>query len=488
MLSALLKYVEPTIPLEEISIMDTQTPDSKHGLEDISIKKTQTIGRVYPYLRIDGYTFNFHDITYMEIDMSGALPKYNFTIVDTAGVFAGSHLPKSDIIASLYIKSSNDEVYNPIRNDIYITKVIPMGKATEDLAADGKGITYSIRGILFIPLINSAARSVVLSGTSKESLEMIARQLGLGFVTNESTTYDKMNWIKSESTFKLVDEITTHSYKDDNSFYTWFIDQYYCLNFINIADILNSADEPIEKIFPNYIGHINNLMNPNEGISKEKINNIPAEFVLSNHSALIGLDTFISSYQIKAKQGTILNDFSRKHRLYFYDPDEDRDNLKNNFIEHSIYSYDIYKIKNDSISKSERYYNGGIDYHNTHDNYIAAKLINKKNLAELDQINLIVETNEMNYHIIRGMRLPVVIMKQGLDTKNEDAQEPNPTSKSEELIQLEKNLQFNINTMLSGMYYVKDIKYVYNLYSGDRFFFKTILTLTKNVWSDKITE
>ena len=485
----LLKYIEPTMPLEEMAIMDTQTPDNKMNAEDLAIKQSEHVGRIYPFLKVDSYVFNFHDILSMELDMNDKLPKYTFTIVDGSGVFAGSHMPKSDIIASLYIKSSNDKVYNPIRNDIYITSIIPTGKtSTKGDVSEGRGNIYMVKGILFVPQLNNLAMKNALKGTSLEVLKKIAKTLKLGFVTNESSTNDSMNWLMTNSTFKDINEIVKHAYKDDNSFYTWFIDQYYCLNFINVADMLNDEEEQFDNIIPKFIGYVNDHKNPNDKTSednKDESNTVVVPLLLSNHSEMIGMDTFISDFKLRANQGSILNKFSYKHVLSYYDPYLDRSNLDNNFVEYGMYSYDMYKLKNEDILTTTRYSYGGVDYKNTHTNYIDANIRNAKNLLELEQINLLAQTNEMNFHIIRGMTVPVIIMKQGLETKNEDTQEVRENVKGEDFSSTEDKLQVNINNMLTGPYVVNGIKYIYKLGTDNRFFYNTYLTLCKNVWDEK---
>jgi len=479
-------YTQPTIPLKEMAIMDTETPDNEVGAEDTSVLKSRLTGRISPYLKIDGFVLDHHSIISMEIDIKGNIPKYSFTIIDKNGVFASNHIPKSDIIANLYIRSSND-TYKPIRNDIYITQITPLGRGTPAEASEGKGNTYLIKGILFIPNISDKSTAKAYPGTSKNALLKISENLKLGFVTNEDVTVDSMNWLKLDSYYQAINDITKSAYKNENSFYDWFIDPYYCLNFINISDMLNS-DDNWDYFIPQFVGGIKYLKTSSRGGgAKEPIKNIENSdipLMLSNLSNLSGLDNFISSYKLVTKQGLTLNEYSYMHGLNFYESTEPYKEPSENFVSYNLSSYEMYKIKNTDIKDVKRYTYGGIEYHNGHEFYVHAQTMNKKNLSELNNINLVVETDEVNFHIVRGMRIPVFIIKEGLETRNEDTDSQLEDNKSKALKKIEDILQINISNVLTGYYFVRGIKYTYGLSNRDGYFFKTEFTLAKTVWED----
>lgn len=461
---------------------DTETPDNERGLEDTNIKRGRMTGKISPFLLVDGFTLDWRQIESMVIDMNGPLPKYQFTILDKSGAFGGMHLIKSDIIASLYIKSSNEENYKPVRNDIYITKITPAGNAgSEAEAAEGKGNRYTIHGILFVPNINNRNPSKAYSGSSKSALTDIAKDLNLGFVTNEDTTKDDMNWLKIGAYYDTIHDIAAHSYKNEESFYTWFIDQYYCLNFVNLSDMLvDSADR-----YKMWIGTpgVMNFLKSTDGGGQTEDNPQSTNLFLSNHSSMAGTDIFISGYNIKTNQGEVFANYSYKHNVTYYDSGLDDDPLKN-FVDYAIHSYETYVLKNESIRGVERFYYGGVDYNNGHDQYIHAGIFNRYQMAELDKINLVIQTNGINYHILRGMRIPVMILRQGVDSRIDETKRVFEDGKSQKFKEDEDLLQININNTLTGFYVVKGIKYIYNVASANRYFFSTEITLSKTKWDD----
>ena len=83
-----------------------------------------------------------------------------------------------------------------------------------------------IEGKMNIPHIYDEV-SQAYEGTSFEVLQEIAKELGLGFSSNVSTTDDKMRWVcPFKSKEKFVQEITDAAWSSPREFYTSFIDVY----------------------------------------------------------------------------------------------------------------------------------------------------------------------------------------------------------------------------------------------------------------------
>jgi hypothetical protein len=71
--------------------------------------------------------------------------------------------------------------------------------------------------------------------TSFNHLQDVAEFLKIGFASNETTTQDKMVRLCPYINLnEFLDETVNSSYKDEDSFFCWFIDPYYYLNYVNL--------------------------------------------------------------------------------------------------------------------------------------------------------------------------------------------------------------------------------------------------------------
>jgi hypothetical protein len=121
----------------------------------------------------------------------------------------------------------------------------------------------------------------------------------------------------------------------------------------------------------------------------------------------------------------------------------------------------------------------GIDYGNTHPEYVGARLINAHNLIELSKINLKVNIRAINFQVIRGSRIPVVITLQ-------EAERLSKTSGVDEAVgdkKKEKGAPLSEETFdedLTGYYYVFGAKYYYDTLELDKLY--TELILARREW------
>ena len=225
---------------------------SKIKLDDIFISEgsngytsnTATAGISYPVICINNYVIRQEEIDYMEIICDGLLPSIYLQITTTSDNLIYKDPPKDGDIISVFIRTTTDVIV-PLRCDFLIKKNNTGNKIKSNQPLNNKMI---LSGVLFIPGIYSEISSYGKIGTSKEVLQNVAEKLNIGFATNEfNNLSDKQLWISPKQSLKtFINNVTEHSWLDEQSFFKSWIDIYYNLNFINVNKMLISNDSEID--------------------------------------------------------------------------------------------------------------------------------------------------------------------------------------------------------------------------------------------------
>jgi len=407
----------PSIQLDDIALDDLFTGTSP-DLENLKGSPTgrqyqNTLGTDYPFIIINNYTFAVHEIINFEIDATGFLPELKLTIALTStNVFKTVGFPKDGDIASVFIRAKND-AFKPVRNDYLIT-FVDSGPG----GAEGRGSTIEIRGVLFIPHLEDEVIKNY-EGTSFEVLQQVAKNLKLGFATNEESTSDSQVWICPNDTLKnFIMNITEHSWKDEKSFYKCYIDIYYHLNFINVNNQIAGEGKLsagiLDIVFMTDDKSDTNLEKGSQQMSKK---------FFSDMDSFSGTNSFIQTYTIQNNSSAISKRWGYKTYAQFYsqatkgtwsiyvDPiitegsHEDKMLLKGR----------PYPKAADGTA-SEKYWETqnkyiwlGIQYKDSHDMYLYSQLWNKRNLEELDKLYLEIEITRWNPNVYRGEKVPILL-------------------------------------------------------------------------------
>jgi hypothetical protein len=476
---------EPSIALKQMDVMDSEKEDTPAMRKDLMVKRSNIVGDLYPYIEVSNFSFHDKTIVSMSIDESRFIPTVTATVIDKSGAFGSAYFPKTDPVLSLYVKSRNKN-YKPIRNDYIITHIFPDTSGDRSQTAEGKENVYTIRGELFIPkLYNSNINSY--SGTSIDVLEKIANELDLGFATNEETTSDSMTWLSPAMKYSdLITHITTHAYKDDQSFYMSFIDKYYCLNFINVNEMLSNEND-FPRVFHSLVSPSEHLKN-----DKEQEDNMSSNLLLCNSNTVARSDIFIRELKPITRQGKYLTQNLFRRTIQFYDYTLNESDPSNKEVEFFIEPISEQRKKEegeplipeneDLRTKSTATYLG-IDYGNTHTNYKFAQIHNSHNIDEINKIKLQITTVGTNLNITRGMRVPIMIVREGKEEgEMYDARvnEDKPT----DIKKLERNINMKVDQFLSDFYVIVGIKFSYDPAeaSKDATHFFTEIELAKRDW------
>jgi hypothetical protein len=455
---------KPTIVLDEISLPKSDYTDSKK-VEDIATLQ-------YPLIKINNYFISEPELDYMVIDCRDILPRITLQATFIYDKFIDKEMPKDGDIISVVIRNKSDAL-NVIRNDYVITGVTPTGRRTSGRTPTS--VTFF--GELFVPGLKSFVRSESFVGTSLEALKIAAQQLQLGFNTNDDNTDDKQIWLMVDSPYDLIQEVPLRSWRNENSFYDVWIDIYYNLNFVNVQKQLLSAEDDVDigallynvdtdwtwgphtnqedtsqipKVFSNYLGYRTTSFYITEWKPVNRSSAITFQYGATMNAAFF--EHINESYK---------DETSQKYWNLELGPTYDPQKINSHILLRGRAKYDK-DINEGELARANYNYGDlymrapwlGVQYTitnedednlkwdgNHHPNYMRAQVHNLINSVELEKLNLEINVQGTNMNIIKGDKVPVVII--GLDPIENRMVDPNAETRERK------------NEFYSGWYYVK---------------------------------
>lgn len=451
-------YDTPTIELDEISIPDYEYGTRQDKLKDRRVRQSLMKGEESPVVKMGGTIFSNKLIKNFSLNLSGRdafLPECRVSFVDDDAKFIDQNYPMDGDLMGIYLKSSVKEL-KPVRNDYQIESV-----NSGDLAGDGRGGLVSVRGVLRVPRLYGEESRAYKDKTSWEVLREIATDLQLGFASNVSETDDEMTWINpNTSRYEFIQHVCSHAYKDDESFFICFIDQYYILNFINVNQQFNNE----EKFDPAKITRLFDASYTDESAEVDDFNQTD-ELFLTNDNSRSGNNSQIYGYTLIQNTGSIARTHGYQRHVQFYDFNQ------REYVDLKIQPLNTQGAEDKFLQRGridENFWKDEIKYKwlgiqhnkpagNVHANYLYAKIQNTQNNIEIGKMGLKMSLPMFNPNIIRYMRLPILIV-----VKNDEYQQTSVLTPEDEN-QKKDRLP---NQFLSGFYVVMDIRYTYS--SDDR--------------------
>lgn len=154
--------------------------------------------------------------------------------------------------------TSGHKLIKSMRCDFRITNVITSEINQNVLQYD---ITQTIYGELYIPNLRNEKIRYNFSGTSRDGLMDAAKRLKLSFFfCDPENTNDTMVWCCCKTVEEFIHDMTTHAWKNGDAFFESWIDPHYGLSFLNINRLLgeDGLDEEIDltifqKAFTNHL-------------------------------------------------------------------------------------------------------------------------------------------------------------------------------------------------------------------------------------------
>jgi len=484
---------ESEIVLDEMSIKQTDGTDNttKHKIEDaLSIE--------YPFISINGYVFKREEILSLEIDSTKKLPEITYSCQFSDEQFFTKFMPKDGDILSVMIRSKSG-LLKSIRNDYVITGVIPVKK-------NNKGnnvLSLTLFGELFIPGLDSFQGTKAYKNTTFNVFKQIAKDLALGFSTNETETDDYQIWYKTNTPREFMNETIKNSWKDENSFYDWWIDIYYNLNFINVQIQLLKSEDKIDEAALIHNIHKESWHGNDDETTKATVKVFSNYYSFKNTSFFIGSWRPINrSSKLTFDYGTTLTTSFFEHNSNLYKNDEqkhwpidiapayDEDKLKNHILLRGRATFNQDEQK-DELAKANYNYNEiykkntwtGIQYTisnsdedhenwngNHHKNYKRAEANNLINKVELEKLILELNVNGLNLNVIRGDKMPIALIKNDIAEAmmiTEDADSANI-----------------LDNFYSGWFYIKGLKIKYSFFDNEEYTnnFSQNFIITRREW------
>jgi len=464
-INRILTIFEKTIELDELSIPETVSKDTHTTESVLSIE--------IPLIKINDYIFNRDEIVNMNIDTTNFLPKITLSVNFLNQVFLSKEMPKDGDIISIAIRSRND-LLKIVRNDYVITGVHVMPNLTDFKSPVG----MTFYGELFIPGLKSQKNDFSFLGTSYMALQDFAKKFNLGFASNESDTNDKQVWLKANIAGDIyVRDVINKSWKNAESFYDCWIDLYYNLNFVNINKQLLSIESEVD------IGvSLTNIdKNWSHGAKTAPEYAVPIGKVFSNYPNYRTTSFYISSWRpinrssditftigtkttcemFEHNKNVYLNPKATKYWAIPIEPIYDKKKASAGILLRGRAAYvkddknkDLQRANYSYVDLYEKYPWLGIQYTvsnpdedhlswdgNHHKNYQRSRIHNLINLKELDKLNLHIQVDGNNMNVLKGEKVPVVLIKK--DIVENAAMEAN------------NNFKDIVDLFYSGWYYVK---------------------------------
>lgn len=376
-----------------------------------------------------------------------------------------------------------------------------------DVTSHPESKTYGFRGIMKIPGFFMEQCTSFKENNSFDHLKALCGEIGLGFASNESATDDSMPRLCPFETYEtFVEETVATTYKDEDSFFTWYIDPYYYLCLVNVNKQFDLEDKADQVNLSTAV--------PTAGLSNmvDAKDSVKAALILTNQPDKTGTNLYIESYSIESQTANIwinngymryaqyfdIRESESKYFSFFVDPfttpgtEKDYQLPKGRVDEKDFYKK---QVKYKWTGKQAPYSEQG----NVHDNYLFASILNFQNLQEIKKTTLKVDLAGMNFYVYKYMKIPIAIYEQGNGKSNIDklkardealGEGGNLDKKPEGVLTANRDGGNNPdelgadqrdgikNSFLSGNYVVGGVKYTYQSPGP----IKMSLTLIRREW------
>ena len=473
-----------------------------------------------------GYYKDYYDYGTYKMPMNGFIPTMSLTVSTTnQAVLKQDHVKQGDRCSVFF--SSDNNMVKSMRCDFRITNVIT-NKMDQNRV--NHYITQIITGELYVPDLRNEAVRYNFNGSSRDAMMDVAKRLRLSFFfCDPDDTNDVMVWCNCRNPEMFIKDLTVHAWKNADAFFESWIDPRYGLSFQNINRLLGESgyDEPLDVTF-----WINTFINnraqdgKNNAVSSDSkgykpqaklLTNIPADdesatvYHINNWRMInnaqeiqdfIGLNCKMQYESINTGMTEGSSYYSVDYSLCInttkFDPTADASSNKNDFYvllgpgrnmtyasaddmmnqsetasSNTVAPQQITNQQSDGDAANIQATDGNmLSSGNTHKFYEVAYEHNMRNLLQLQKQYLDVELNGANLTIVRGEKIPVVLM----DLNKADA----VLKKSEYRTELEELLY----EAESGWYIIDGIEWVFNpnYGSGTGTSWRTNVRLTRREW------
>lgn len=428
---------------------------------------------ISPIISINGINLDVPDVISFEMQMAAFVPTVKVTFKDTSGIFESDYLITNDSIISVFISPYVSQELLPIRCDFTVSSSEVTGKeywGTNDIKI------RKLTGQLRIPAFFKRT-SRVSDDTSFNTLASAAKDYGLGFSSNVEDTDDRQIWVNSNSGCRMfIESIINHSYSDDNSFFTGFVDWFYDLNFVEVNRIFYNASRQSKgsgKTMKVYAVQLPTAKATEEDTAPYK----DTEYALTNALSENVWNNYIETYSVIMRNQT--TEGYRKYVQYYdYANDEFISEYVDPITAAGEGEIPVSKSRLDTGDADENLREENIsltDYgfitENVHKNYYFAETQNQFNMNMCKGFGIKVTLQAYNPYITMysGVRVNIYDYNTGIATMKKAGDNEDLSPSMGEGDGRESGMDINMsvyNESLSGMYVVTGIRLIYNKQSG----------------------
>ena len=388
------------LKLDDIKIsVKGMNPDYANRKNDI----INNIPTVYYY----GTELNAQSITKLIIDSNKYMPLCYICYNDVINIMEDFGFPTDNTKITIVLPT-NHEIFGNIFMNFKIQKY------NVEISRTSPNKKIHMWGICDVDGMLVSSYKSYEKKTSYTTMEEISKDVGLGFVSNVSSSTDSMTWINpGMNVYNFLQDTTNKAWVGEAGFIWSFVDLFYNINYVDIEKSLSQDIKEIKWLNTN---QLNNKMIPNatEG-------DTITSPILSNEASMRGSSTYFTgekilnqSTDISLKRGYIRN-------VNFYDVDgnwSEKGGAYNSYgldtitssgtQTNSIYlkgepgNTDFYKDNN------KNHYLDKIDTINVYPDYLWAKLQNSENLYDLQKIAVEIKLPVPNYNIRRFEKIKLI--------------------------------------------------------------------------------
>jgi hypothetical protein len=199
-----------------------------------------------------------------------------FTIIDDASLFQHTDYPIENDIVTIFAGNQYDTESRPIHLDFKILKVHTNKSAKEKSAQ-----LHTFSAQLAIMKANENMH-IAENSTTLDIIKKLCTEMGLGLVTNITSTNDKTIYRQySMTNLDFLMTLSSKLYIDDDTIMHCFIDQHYRLNIIDVK--ANLDNEPPKIVINKDIVFFNDLEQAEDLVFTNDIHsNDSTQFVFTN--------------------------------------------------------------------------------------------------------------------------------------------------------------------------------------------------------------
>ena len=306
----------------------------------------------------------------------------------------------------------------------------------------------------------------------------------LGFASNEDGTDDLMARICADTgRDEWIAETTRSAYKDDDSFFTSYVDLHYYLCMVNINKQFSLEDVMEDVTAISQIDY--SMQSPQDAASED---GVPGSLRLSNSQDVAGTNMHIASYNLVNKTGEIWMANGYRRNVKYLNLNENNNDGEFQGLEQFL----ITPLNTPGSEESEipmrgratdpaEYWENNTkakylgkqpseEFENVHSNYMFAIANNIGNNSEINKMSMTVILEAVNWALYRYQRIPVIIYNTGevqnKTLENRDRQlgdDEQPTNaETDEAANYSEPGQMVKNEFLSGYYVISEITYKYS--------------------------